>query len=58
MELIGGNRAGLFINLVPVFGSLLAVLLIGESFHLYHAIGLVLVLGGIYLAEKSAKAMV
>jgi len=55
VELIGGNRAGLFINLVPVFGSLLAVLLIGESFHWYHAVGMVLVLGGIYLAEKSAK---
>jgi len=54
VELIGGNRAGLFINLVPVFGSLLAVLLIGELFYIYHAIGLVLVLGGIVLAEKSA----
>lgn len=54
VELIGGNRAGLFINLVPVFGSLLAVMLIGESFYIYHAIGLVLVLGGIVLAEKSA----
>jgi len=30
VELIGGNRAGLFINLVPVFGSILAVLVIGE----------------------------
>ncbi len=54
VELIGGNRAGLFINLVPIFGSLLAVLIIGESFRAYHAIGLVLVLGGIFLAEKSA----
>jgi len=54
VELIGGNRAGLFINLVPVFGSVFAVLLIGESFHVYHAIGMVLVLGGILLAEKSA----
>jgi len=57
VELIGGNRAGLFINLVPVFGSLLAVLIIGESFHLYHGLGLVLVLGGIFLAEKSAKGV-
>lgn len=55
VELIGGNRAGLFINLVPVFGSLLAVLLIGESFHLHHALGMALVLGGIFLAEKSAR---
>jgi len=54
VELIGGNRAGLFINLVPIFGSLLAVMIIGESFQLYHAIGMALVIGGIYLAEKSA----
>lgn len=54
VELIGGNRAGLFINLVPIFGSMLAILIIGEKFYIYHAFGLVLVLGGIILAEKSA----
>ncbi len=52
VELIGGNRAGLFINLVPIFGSLLAVLVLGEQFHLYHAAGLVLVVGGIMFAER------
>lgn len=54
VELIGGNRAGLFINLVPLFGSLLAVLLLGESFRQFHAIGLVLVIGGILIAERAA----
>jgi drug/metabolite transporter (DMT)-like permease len=52
VELIGPARAGLFVNLVPVFGALLAVLLLGEPFALYHALGLVLVLGGIWLAER------
>jgi len=56
VELIGGNRAGLFINLVPVFGSILAVLIIGEQFRLFHAIGMVLVIGGILLAERFALA--
>ena len=55
VDLIGGNRAGLFINLVPVFGSVLAVLIVNESFRLYHAIGMVLVIGGILLAERSAR---
>jgi len=54
VELVGGNRAGLFINLVPVFGSVLAVVIIGESFHVFHAIGMTLVIGGIVLAERSA----
>ncbi len=56
LEKIGSNRGGLFINLVPIFGSLLAVLILGEQFQLYHAIGLILVLGGIALAQKSVKA--
>lgn len=50
-ELIGGNRASLFINLVPIFGTMLAVLVLGEAFHAFHALGLVLVLGGIAVAE-------
>ncbi|MBZ6077275.1 DMT family transporter [Microvirga puerhi] len=54
VELIGPARAGLFVNLVPVFGALLAVLLLGEPFAFYHALGLVLVLGGIWLAERRA----
>jgi drug/metabolite transporter (DMT)-like permease len=52
VELIGPARAGLFVNLVPVFGSLLAVVLLGEPFAPYHALGLALVLGGIWLAER------
>jgi drug/metabolite transporter (DMT)-like permease len=52
VELIGPGRAGIFVNLVPVFGALLAVVLLGEPFALYHAAGLVLVLGGIALAER------
>jgi drug/metabolite transporter (DMT)-like permease len=52
VELIGPARAGLFVNLVPVFGSLLAVVVLGEPFAVYHALGLALVLGGIWLAER------
>lgn len=54
-ELIGANRAGLFINLVPIFGTLLSVLIVGETFHLYQALALVLVLGGISLAEYKGR---
>lgn len=52
-ELIGGNRAGLFINLVPVFGTLMSVTLLGEDLRLYHVAALVLVLAGIGLAERT-----
>ena len=50
--LIGPARAGVFLNLVPIFGPLLAVLVLGEPLSLYHAVALVLVLGGIYVAEN------
>jgi drug/metabolite transporter (DMT)-like permease len=53
VELIGPSRAGLFANLVPVFGAILAVLILGETFALHHALALILALGGIYLAERS-----
>ena len=52
VELIGSNRAGLFMNLVPIFGSIFAVLLLGETFHIYHGLALVLVVGGIAIAQN------
>ena len=56
VELIGSNRAGLFVNLLPIWGAVLAVTLLGEAFHLYHAVALVLILAGIGLAEYGARA--
>ena len=52
VELIGANRAGLFVNLVPVFGAILAVAVLGEPFRLYHAVALALVLCGISSGGK------
>lgn len=54
IELIGPGRAGVFVNLVPVFAPLLAVLILGEQLALYHGLALVLVLGGIWIAERKA----
>ena len=51
VELIGPSRASVFTNLVPIFGPMIAIIVLGEPFHLYHALALVLVLGGIALAE-------
>ena len=52
VKLIGPARSGVFVNLVPVFASFLAVQLLGEAFELYHGISLFLVLFGIYIFEK------
>ncbi|RYF63656.1 MAG: DMT family transporter [Comamonadaceae bacterium] len=52
VTLIGPARAGVYLNLVPVFGPLLAVLVLGEPLATYHAVALALVLGGIWIAES------
>ena len=54
VELIGPGRAGVFVNLVPVFGAIMAVVLLGEPFALYHVVALALVVGGIAIAQKGA----
>ena len=54
VELIGPNRAGIFINLIPIFGTGLAILILGEPLETYHLIALVLVVAGIWLAERKA----
>jgi drug/metabolite transporter (DMT)-like permease len=53
VDLIGPGRAGVFINLVPVFAAGLAVTLIAEAFAAFHAVALVLVIGGIWLAQRT-----
>ena len=53
VELVGANRAGLFMYLMPVFGSLMAILFLGESLHGYHGAGILLIVSGILLATGS-----
>ncbi len=54
VSIIGASRAGIAINLVPIFGALLAVLLLKEHFYSYHLLALLLVLSGIALSEYAA----
>jgi drug/metabolite transporter (DMT)-like permease len=54
VTMIGPNRANLFINLVPIFGAILAVGIVGEELHTYHLAALAFVLAGITLAERGA----
>ncbi len=55
VALIGANRAGLFINLVPIFAAALAVLLLGEVVRFYHVVGFACVMAGIALSEYSSR---
>jgi drug/metabolite transporter (DMT)-like permease len=55
VQLIGPGRAGLFANLTPVFGAFLAVLILGEPFGSFHLVALILVVGGILIAETAGR---
>jgi drug/metabolite transporter (DMT)-like permease len=52
VELIGANRAGLFINLIPVFASLMAIIWLGESLKAFHIAGMLLIFTGMILFNR------
>ena len=52
VELVGANRAGMFIHLIPVFGSVMAIVFLGESLQWFHLAGIVLIASGIYMATR------
>jgi drug/metabolite transporter (DMT)-like permease len=56
IALIGPNRAAPFFHLMPVFGSAMAILLLGEQPQLFHLVGYLLVLAGIVIASRQTSA--
>ncbi len=55
VHLIGANRAAPFFHVVPVFGSAMAMVFLGEHPQLFHVIGFALVLTGVYVAARRPK---
>jgi len=45
---VGPDKAGLFLYLMPVFGAILSAVFLGESIHIFHLIGFVLIFAGIH----------
>lgn len=52
---IGAARAGPYLYLVPVFGTAMAWLFLGERLHLYHFVGVALIFGGVWLASRDKR---
>lgn len=52
VEIIGANRTGIFIHLIPLFTSVLAIVLLGEQPALHHAAGFGLILTGVFIAQR------
>jgi drug/metabolite transporter (DMT)-like permease len=55
VELIGANRSGIFLHMIPLFGALLAIGLLGEPLRVFHVIGFALILCGVALASRKGR---
>ena len=56
VQLIGANRAAPFFHVVPVFGSVMAIVFLGETPQAFHLIGFALVLTGVFVASRKSSA--
>ena len=56
IEIIGPNRASMFIQLMPLFSAIMAIIFFEEIFELYHFVGAIFILSGIYLSNKKVHA--
>jgi drug/metabolite transporter (DMT)-like permease len=55
ISLIGANRAGVFLHLMPIFGAIMAMLIFDEKFMYYHIFGALFIIVGITLSNKKRK---
>ncbi len=54
--LIGSNRAGAYMHLIPLFGAVLAIIFLGEQLYIFHLGAFALILSGVWLASRPDKA--
>ena len=55
VSIIGANRAGIFLSLIPLFSTILAMIFFDEKFLFFHFIGSVLIILGLLLSNKKIK---
>ena len=52
ISIIGANRAGIFLHLMPIMGAIMAMLIFDEKFMSYHILGAIFIIAGITLSNK------
>jgi len=52
ISIIGSNRSGIFLHLIPIFSTMMAIIIFREKFMIYHLIGAILIITGIVLSSK------
>ena len=55
VSIIGANRAGIFLSLIPLFSTIMAIIIFNEHFQFFHLIGAVLIILGLFLSNKEIK---
>jgi drug/metabolite transporter (DMT)-like permease len=55
IAIIGSNRSGIFLHLMPIFSTVLAILILKEKFMNFHLFGALFIIGGIFLSSKKVK---
>jgi drug/metabolite transporter (DMT)-like permease len=55
VSIIGANRAGIFLSLIPLFSTILAMIFFDEKFLFFHFIGSVLIILGLLLSNRKIK---
>ncbi len=55
ISIIGANRAGIFLSLIPLFSTLLAMIFFNEKFLFFHLIGSILIILGLLLSNKKTS---
>ena len=55
ISIIGANRAGIFLHLMPIFGAIMAIVIFDEKFMIYHLLGAIFIIAGITLSNKKIK---
>ena len=55
VSIIGANRAGIFLSLIPLFSTIMAIFFYNEKFEFFHLIGAVLIVIGLFLSNKEIK---
>jgi drug/metabolite transporter (DMT)-like permease len=52
VALIGANRAGIFLHMMPILSAIMAMIIFNEKFMFYHMLGAIFILTGILLSNK------
>ena len=55
VSIIGANRAGIFLSLIPLFSTIMAIFFYNEQFQFFHLIGAILIILGLFLSNKEIK---